>query len=128
MHTARALLVLCATLLTGAAAAGETASVDAATLAKRIAGKDDSLIVLDVRTPEEFAAGHIPGALNIPYTHFPARIAELPAASKDVVIYCATGIRAERAAVRLRENGFTRLFHLEGDMTGWVESKRAVEK
>ena len=123
----RILLVLCSMLLSLAAVADETATIDAAALLKRIDSKDASLLVLDVRTPEEFAAGHVPGALNIPYTYLPARSAEL-ASDKDVVIYCATGIRAERAASRLRENGFTRLLHLDGDMTGWIDSKRPVEK
>jgi len=114
-------------LLAGAASAGETADISAAALQKRIDAKDDSLIVVDVRTETEFAAGHVPGAINIPYSHFPARAAELPS-NKDVVVYCATGIRAEKAAVSLRENGFTRLLHLQGDMTGWAESKRTVAK
>jgi len=114
-------------LIAGAALAGESATIDAAALQKRIDAKDDSLVVLDVRSPEEFAAGHVPGAINIPSSHFPARIAELPS-NKEVVVYCATGIRAEKAATSLRENGFTRLLHLQGDMTGWIENKRPVEK
>ena len=123
----RILVAICSMLLGVAAMADETTTIDAAALLKRIDSKDASLLVLDVRTPEEFAAGHVPGALNIPYTYLPARSAEL-ASDKDVVIYCATGIRAERAASRLRENGFTRLLHLDGDMTGWIDSKRPVEK
>ena len=123
----RVTLMLLAMLLAGESFADETATIAPAALLKRIDSKDDSLVVLDVRTPEEFAAGHVPSALNIPYTYLPAGIAGLPA-NKDVVLYCATGIRAERAATRLRENGFTRLLHLEGDMTSWVDSKRPIEK
>ena len=70
-------------------------------LLERMEQKDASMIILDVRTPEEFAAGHVPGAVNIPYTHLPARLSELQdAGDKDIVLYCATGIRAERAAER----------------------------
>jgi phage shock protein E len=118
---------LMAMFMAGAVFAGETAPIDQAALLKRIEAKDTSLLIVDVRTPEEFAAGHVPGAINIPHTSFPARTSELPS-NKDVVVYCATGIRAEKAATSLRENGFTRLLHLQGDMTGWVESKRPVEK
>jgi phage shock protein E len=118
-----------AMMFTVVAIAEETAKVDQPTLLKRINGADSSLVILDVRTPEEFAAGHVPGAINIPYTHLPARISEVPnAADKDIVVYCATGVRAERAASRFRENGFTRLLHLDGDMKQWQENQRPVEK
>ena len=120
-------IALCAMLLSATAIAGETATIDSAALLKRIDSKDASLLILDVRTPAEFAAGHVPGAINIPHSYLPARSAEL-ASDKDVVIYCATGVRSELAASRLRENGFTRLLHLDGDMTGWVEGKRRIEK
>jgi phage shock protein E len=113
--------------IAGVALAGETAPIDQAALLKRIQSKDDSLVVVDVRTPEEFAAGHVPGAINIPHTSFPVRISELPS-NKDVVVYCTVGVRAEKAATSLRENGFTRLLHLQGDMQGWTENKRPVEK
>jgi len=122
-------LLATACLLVGAANAAETAAISQDALLKRLAAKDASLVVLDVRTPEEFAQGHVPGAINIPYTHLPARISELPsAADKDIVVYCTVGVRAERAASRLKENGFTRLLHLDGDMNKWLEKKRPVEK
>ena len=87
------------------------------------------MVILDVRTPEEYAAGHVPGAINIPYTHLPVRISEVAdAADKDIIVYCAVGVRAERGAERLRENGFTKLLHLDGDMKAWEEKKRPLEK
>ena len=98
-------------------------------LLKRMEQKDASMIILDVRTPEEFAAGHIAGAINIPYTHLPARLSELPdAGDKDIVLYCATGVRSERAAERMREQGYTRLLHLDGDMKAWDEKNRPKVK
>lgn len=123
------MLAIAAIMFSDALSAEETARIDQPTLLKRIDAKDSSLIILDVRTPEEYAAGHVPGAINIPYTHLPARISELPgAADKDIVFYCVTGVRAERAVSRFRENGFTRLLHLDGDMTQWREKQRPVEK
>lgn len=98
-------------------------------LAARIARRDPDLLILDVRTPEEFQAGRIPGAVNIPYSHLPARLAELPPVDgKDIVLYCETGVRTARAIERLRENGYTRLRHLEGDMRGWRASGGSVEQ
>lgn len=107
----------------------DTPLIDQAALNKRIAAQDASLIILDVRTPEEFAAGHVPGAINIPYTHLPASISTLGDASgKDIVLYCQTGVRAERAAARLKENGFSKLLHLQGDMKQWKEKQQPIEK
>jgi phage shock protein E len=98
-------------------------------LLKRMQRNDASMIILDVRTPEEFAAGHIAGAINIPYTHLPARLSEIPdAGDKEIVLYCATGVRAERAAERMREQGYTRLLHLDGDMKAWDEKSRPKVK
>jgi rhodanese-related sulfurtransferase len=85
------------------------------------------LFVLDVRSPEEFKEGHVPGAVNIPYDQMAARLTEVPK-DKDVVLYCRSGRRAGIAAEVLQANGYTRLSHLEGDMTAWVEKGRPVEK
>ena len=82
--------------------------------------------VLDVRAPEEFVTGHVPGAVNIPYDQVAARLAEVPK-DKDVVLYCRSGRRAGMAAEALAANGYTRLKHLEGDMTAWIERGRPVE-
>src|SRR6187431_2450710 len=116
----RSLLVAAALAFAAVSHAGDTPKIDQASLLKRIEKKDTSLVVLDVRTPEEYAAGHVPGAINIPYTHLPSRISEVAdAADKDIVVYCTVGIRAENGAERLRENGFTKLLHLDGDMKAW---------
>jgi phage shock protein E len=85
------------------------------------------LFVLDVRSPEEFKEGHVPGAVNIPYDQMAARLAEVPK-DKDVVLYCRSGRRAGIAAEVLGNNGYTRLSHLEGDMPAWIEKGRPVEK
>jgi rhodanese-related sulfurtransferase len=82
--------------------------------------------VLDVRAPEEFVTGHVPGAVNIPYDQVGARLAEVPK-DKDVVLYCRSGRRAGMAAEVLAANGYTRLKHLEGDMPAWIEKGRPVE-
>lgn len=130
---ARSLLTAAVLAFAAAAHAGDaeqaTPRIDQASLLKRIDKKDSTMVILDVRTPEEYAAGHVPGAINIPYTHLPARISEVAdAADKDIVVYCAVGVRAELGAERLRENGFTRLLHLDGDMKAWEEKKRPLTK
>ena len=87
----------------------------------------DHLFVLDVRTPEEFAAGHVPGAVNISHEQLAARLAEVPK-DKDVVLYCRSGKRAGMAADVLRANGYTRLSQLEGDMQAWSANGRPIAK
>lgn len=98
-------------------------------LVERLEQKDADLVVLDVRTPEEFAAGHVPGAVNIPHDQLPNRIAEITnAKNKDVVVYCRSGKRAAMAQDTLAAHGFKRVLHLEGDILKWQEEKRPVEK
>lgn len=105
-----------------------TAVISAAALEARLAAAPADMTVLDVRTAEEFAAGHVPGARNIPVAELQARIAELAAArDRDLVLYCRTGRRAATAAGILGTNGFLRLLHLEGDMQGWSEGGHRVE-
>lgn len=84
-------------------------------------------VVLDVRTPEEYVAGHVPGAVNIPYDQVVARLADVPK-DRDVVLYCHSGRRALLAADVLAGHGYTRLQHLEGDMTAWQTQQRALER
>jgi phage shock protein E len=120
-----------------AATAPATASADtealprisAAELAARLRQPDDRLVVLDVRTPAEFAAGHVPGARNISHDELPARLGELSASKdQDVVLYCRSGRRSQIAAQALREAGYTRLLQLQGDFPGWEASGQAVER
>jgi rhodanese-related sulfurtransferase len=63
----------------------------------------------------------------VPYDQVASRLAEVPK-DKDVVLYCRSGRRAGLAADVLAAQGYTRLSHLEGDMTAWVEKGRPVEK
>jgi len=107
------------------ALAGDAAALAPETLQERLAWGDRSLVVLDVRTAEEFAEGHVAGARNIPHTEIAARLGELEdARDRDVVVYCRSGRRSGIALEALRAAGFTRLFHLEGDWLRWSEEKR----
>jgi phage shock protein E len=117
-----------AALAVPAEAAAAAPTIDAAALQARLARPVSDLTLLDVRTAEEFAAGHVPGARNIPVAEIEARIAELDAArSSDVVVYCHSGRRAATALQVLAAHGFAHLLHLKGDMQGWSASGRPIE-
>jgi len=74
--------------------------------------------LVDVRSPDEFAAGHLPGAVNLPVGTLVARLADLGPKDGTVIVYCHTGMRSSRAASLLRENGFTDVRNL-GPMRAW---------
>jgi rhodanese-related sulfurtransferase len=109
-----------------AAASASLPLISQQALLARLAKKDQALFVLDVRTPQEFAAGHVPGAVNIPYDQVASQLAEIPK-DKDVVLYCKSGRRAGLAADVLAANGYTKLEHLQGDMPAWLQAGRPVE-
>jgi phage shock protein E len=90
------------------------------------AGHADAPLVLDVRTPDEFAGGHVPGAVNVSHEQVAARLAELGSA-REVVVYCERGPRALKAAEVLAGAGFT-VEHLTGDMSGWRAQGLPIER
>lgn len=80
-------------------------------------------LILDVRYPEEYKRGHIPGAINIPHDQINFRFAEIAGHSnRDVVLYCGSGVRVRIAANILHSAGFSKLLHLEGDMNSWLRN------
>lgn len=74
--------------------------------------------VVDVRTPQEFASGHVPGAINIPYEEVGKRTAEIGPSSTQVVLYCRTGRRSAIAADALKKAGFQDLYDMQS-VTNW---------
>ena len=83
-------------------------------------------VVLDVRTPKEYAAGHLPGAINVPYKALSDKLAEILGFSdREVVLYCERGKRSVMATAVLREAGFSSLWHLEGAHGGLARPRPA---
>ena len=74
--------------------------------------------LLDVRSPEEYARGHLAGALNIPVQELDRRVAEVGPTDGELVVYCRSGHRSSRAAEILRQHGFSKVHNL-GPMTAW---------
>jgi len=104
-----------------------TEAVSADELAAAIAA-GEAPFVLDVRTEDEFAAGHIPGAVNVPHDQLAGRLDELPSdRSAEVVVHCQSGRRAIAAETILTNAGFTNVRDLSGHMAGWREGDHPVE-
>ena len=76
-------------------------------------------VLLDVRTPREFAVARIPGATLIPVGELAARIGELDPA-RPIICICEHGVRAEAAAEFLANNGFEQVATMRGGMTRWT--------
>jgi phage shock protein E len=74
--------------------------------------------LVDVRTPNEFASGHIDGAVNIPLQELPNRFQEIGPPATAVVVYCAKGPRSAMAEQFLRAQGFAEVLNL-GGMSTW---------
>jgi phage shock protein E len=75
-------------------------------------------LLLDVRMPDEFASGHVDGAVNIPVQVLGQRLAEVGAKDREVVVYCKSGGRSARAAAELRQAGYS--VHDLGGIGNWT--------
>lgn|SRR5574341_193757 len=93
--------------------------VDGAT-AQRLVAAGAKLV--DVRTQQEFDAGHVPGAVLIPYDQISSRAPELGSKDTPIVLYCRTGRRTAIAAKALEALGFTRVWDMQG-MSSWPAGK-----
>jgi rhodanese-related sulfurtransferase len=82
------------------------------------------IVLLDVREPDEWVAGHAPDALHIPLGQLPDRVAELPAGS-DIVVVCHLGGRSARATAWLNQNGHE-VRNLTGGMVAYAAAGRPL--
>jgi rhodanese-related sulfurtransferase len=108
--------------------AGAPVHVDAAGAAELLAS-DPHVVVLDVRTPSEFADGHVAGAVNIDYRadDFAARLAELDR-GKTYLVLCRSGRRSTDALAPLQQLGFEHIYHLDGGILAWTEAGQPLTK
>lgn len=84
-----------------------------------------SHFLLDVRTPEEFADGHIAGAVNIPLAELPNQLSQIPQ-DMPLVVYCRSGNRSAQAATLLKEAGYSQILDM-GGIVDWVDAGYPVE-
>lgn len=115
-------------LITAVAMAADNAKhVDAEGAAKLIA--EGKVVVVDVRTREEFSEGHLKSAINVDVLEpdFEARLGKLDK-TKPVLVHCQAGGRSTRSLPVFEKLGFKEIYHLDGGYGGWVESGKPVVK
>lgn len=103
-------------------------TVKPADLNTELASAGEGLIVVDVRTAEEFAEGHIEGSVNIPVNEFMANLNQLPDKNAKIVILCKSGHRGALVLMALRMLGYTDVRNLAGGINGWVAAELPLVK
>jgi rhodanese-related sulfurtransferase len=93
---------------------------------------DKGVVVLDVRTPREYAEGHVAGAVNLPVTgagseHFTDEVVKLDRGT-TYLVHCARGVRSANAVNRMAKLGFTHLNDFSGGMDQWKKEGKPIEK
>lgn len=122
------LFTLLVSVLLGVMSYTSTAADTAKISAEEYLKNKDNYQILDVRSPSEFAEGHIEGAINIPHHAIIDEIAKLKGIEKTIVVHCRSGRRAEKAESMMRKNGLTDFIHLDGDMLGWQAKQLPLVK
>ena len=90
---------------------------------------DRDMCILDVRSQREYEQGHVPKAVHMDYQKISTHIDELESHKrKDLIVYCEHGMRARMAITGLQRAGFTRVYHLQGDMVEWKRAGLNLEQ
>jgi len=83
-------------------------------------------VLLDVREPEEYAYGHVPGAINLPQAELATRLAEVPR-DRPVFVICESGMRSLRSSQFLRQMGYDHVTNVRGGTAAWRKSGQRVD-
>lgn len=97
--------------------------------AAELLASGEKVTVLDVRTPEEFADGHLKDAVNVNFNggDFEAQLAKLDP-SKPYLVHCAAGGRSGKSMALFKKLKFTKVYHLADGYNGWVDAGKPVVK
>ena len=123
MRKAVKLVVMLGALVAVAASlcfAGVTRNINS-TQAKALLAKDKRIVLLDVRTPEEYRQAHLRGALLIPLGELQKRVQEIPR-DRPLLVYCAVGARSVSAADFLAARGYREIFQMSDGLVGWYKN------
>lgn len=95
---------------------------------KEFAEKSPNGVILDVRTPQEVAQGKLANAVVLDYyqSNFLDKVLEIPK-DREIYIYCAVGARSLEAARLLTQQGYTKVYHLQGGIQAWYQNGLPIE-
>ena len=130
-------ILLAACAVCAAPADSDKPATSPAAAVKNVSPKDaealikdqPGVLILDIRTPDEFAKGHIPGAKNVDFfsDDFEKQVAALDS-SKPVLVHCASGNRSSQAVEKIAAlRKFKGIYHLKAGFSGWKSAKKPVE-
>lgn len=132
---AATLFVLAAIFLAACGGAGEASveEIDLSSLPESVdvntvdaLRNDPGVLMLDVREPDEYEAGHIPGITLIPMGEVAGRLSEIPT-NKTIIVTCRSGNRSAQIADFLRESGYANVHNMEGGILAWENAGLPVE-
>lgn len=108
---------------------GETTTVTTMSIIEFDPDKLKKSVLVDVRTPEEFAEGHLPNAINVDVKNenFIEKVSEIKK-KEPVYLYCKSGMRSKKAAEILDSLGYKKIFNLDGGFLTWSKANNIVEK
>jgi phage shock protein E len=97
--------------------------------AETVLSKNKDVIILDVRTPKEYANGHLHSATNLDFyaADFEHKLAKMDR-SRPYLVHCAVGGRSAKVRDKMKELNFKSIYHLEGGMKAWEKAGKKVEK
>ena len=95
--------------------------------ADAVKNPEPGTVYFDCREPNEYALGHIPGAVFIPRGNLETKIEAAISRDKKILIYCASGNRSALAADTMQQMGYTDVASMSGGFRGWVDAGGEVE-
>ena len=99
----------------------DESAVSAETVKQAIDQKED-VTIIDVRTPQEYAEGHIEGSTLMPLQELMQKVNSLPDKNKKIYLYCRSGARSGQAAQLLKQLGFTDAHNMQGGTLSWSQN------
>ncbi len=122
-------LCLAVSIFTGTLAIAENISITSEEAAKLIEKQQSNITILDIRTKQEYATGHIKSAKLIDYysPQFEAELKELDR-NAPYVIYCRSGARTSNAFELMKRLGFTNVYNMQDGIRGWLKNSLPLEK
>src|SRR5689334_9717340 len=124
LKTVAALVLVVALALPGLAAGPKNIS---STQAIALLAKDKKIVVVDVRTPDEYRQAHLRGARLIPLAELERRVKEIPR-DQPVLVYCSVGVRSASAANLLASKGYPEVYQISVGLVGWYKNGYPLER